>query len=1165
MIQTQGNKITWPRLLLAVILLVGGILAALFLFWKAHAANPASGTIGTSGPTRNWTGTVSGTGGTGGEGQCIDSGPAQNCDSFALTVSGTEADWAGKLIQVRVGWSLQAADYDLYIHKGDLTGPVAAQGTNAGQPGTEEVAFVDARAAGVGLYTVHVAYAATIANNDQYQGSVSVLPDLTVAPLGSGLPPRFQNFNPQPELIKAGKGLDAGEPSIGLNWKTGRAMFISDLTTLRVKFNDSCPTSPTSFWEDKSAPNNAESLDPILFTDHGYNRQIPDATRTIVSELTGQDSLSAYSDDDGETWIPSQGGGIPSGVDHQTVGAGPFHAPLVPNPLYPHAIYYCSQDIEAAFCARSDDGGLTFGPGVVTHNFNQGCDGIHGHVKVGPDGTVYLPVRACSNNTAAIVSEDNGVSWSIRQIPGSNSSNSDPAIGVGRGDKTSGIGRVYEAFGSSDSVAGVSVSDDRGNTWRNSFDVGSLVGIKDVAFPAIVAGDDDRAAFAFLGSTNAGSPDDKAFPGLWHLYVATTYDGGAHWLVSDATPNDPVQRNGIHLGGGSPPHRNLLDFIGIDLDKQGRVLVAYADGCTGPGCVQAPDMATGNAYTAVAAIARQTGGRRLFAGNDPAEPGVPGAPSITVGRDGGVAHLTWSEPDNGGSPITSYKVYRGTFSGGETLLKNVGTATTYLDVSANPNTDYYYKVTATNQFGTSCGNNEIVANPVGDSKCQGMVIALDPSGDQVSNPLNPDLDIQEVRLADYIDGGVQKVVFKMKVSDLHTLQPNRQWRFIWNYPRKADGIDDSIFTGSYYVGMNTDNSAVPSFEYGTVTTIESVPANLSQPNRVGDADSGYTDQQNGTITLVLSAAKIGGPKAGDVIGGIIGRTFAGTGDESLRSNTAIDTTSNAIRDPYTGSAFLIFGNTPCGPTPTPTPTPSPLPCNGTAIEDDNATIAYSNGWHLVTSSSASAGHFRVNEGGSQPTAVLSFDTQSGQSTSSITYIYGTSPKGGSAQILLDGVLKQTIDYSGSSGSNRSPVFGSSITLNYGSGHHLLEIKPMHDAVYIDGFCLGNAVSSGQPSTGPGTTSDLMATLSAGQETLRSITLPAGTQAIAIAADPTPGVPLQLVLVGPSGQIIQTINSSGGVAILEAPISQSGVYLIKTINASLGPVQVWSVATPLVTR
>src|ERR1044072_3627727 len=995
-------------------------------FSPSHAADPGGGSITPTGPTLNWIGNVPGTGGTGGEGQCIDSGPAQNCDSFTLTVSGTDTDWTGKLIQIRVNWSLQASDYDLYVHKGDLSGPVATQGTNGGQPGTEEVAYLDPRANGVGVYTVHVASAVTPGPNSyQCRGTASVVPGLGPATQGVGLAPRFQNFTPQADLVKTGEGTDAGEPSIGVNWKTGKAMFISNLTTFRITFDDSCPTSPTALWEDKSAPNNATSLDPILFTDHGYDNQNPTVGRTIVSELTGQDSLSAYTDDDGQSWIPGQGGGIPSGVDNQRMGAAPHHAPLV-GTVYPNAVYYCSQDAAVIFCARSDDGGLTFGPGIPAYNLTQ-CTNLHGHVKVAPDGTVYLPNRSCGNQQGVVISEDNGITFNVHSIPGTTASADDPAVGIGRGDKTNGFGRVYESFASGNTVAGVAVSDNHGVSWKNIVDVGSLARIKAAAFPAMVAGDDDRAAFAFFGSTTAGSADDRAFPGLWHLYVATTYDGGNSWLISDATPNDPIQRNGIHLGGGSPPHRNLLDFFGIDIDKQGRILVGFDDGCTGPACVQAPDMATGKAYTALAGIARQTGGLRLFAtAGESAGPTIPGAPAITVGRDGGVAHLTWSESDNGGSPITNYKIYRGTASGSEVLLANAGTATRYDDTTADANTVYFYKVTATNGLGTSCGNNEVVSKPVGDSRCEGILTALDPAADQKAAPANGDLDILDVRLSDYLDGTTQKIVFKMKVADLSTLLPNRQWRILWNYPIKTPSIDPTLFTGSYYVGMNTDASAVTSFEYGTVTTIESVPVALSQPNRIGDADSGTVDQKNAIITIVLSADKVGSPKAGDIIGGQSGRTFAGTGNQSLRSTTATDITSNALQDPYTAFSYMIVGNQACAPT----PTPNPLPCNGTTVEDDNSRISYSNGWHSLSNNNASGGHYRFSEGGSnQHNVVLTFDTSPAQK-GTITYFYATSPKGGTAEILVDGQSEAIVSYYGSAGSNRAPVFGVSQKFNY---------------------------------------------------------------------------------------------------------------------------------------
>src|SRR5260370_9237358 len=71
--------------------------------------------------------------------------------------------------------------------------------------------------------------------------------------------------------------------------------------------------------------------------------------------------------------------------------------------------------------------------------------------------------------------------------------------------------------------------------------------------------------------------------------------------------------------GGSNPCRNLLDFNDITVDKFGRVLVGYADGCTGS-CVNDPSQnaSTGpaSAQDALATIARQGGGLGLFAALD---------------------------------------------------------------------------------------------------------------------------------------------------------------------------------------------------------------------------------------------------------------------------------------------------------------------------------------------------------------------------------------------------------------------------------------------------------------------------------------------------------------------------------------------------------------------
>jgi hypothetical protein len=364
--------------------------------------------------------------------------------------------------------------------------------------------------------------------------------------------------------------------------------------------------SGNATWSDKSASatngcpqGSTTSLDPILYTDHKSGR-------TFESQLAGKTALTCYTDNDGDTWNPTSGSGINSGVDHQTLGGGPFSANGVGGLTSDRAVYYCSQDIADASCAVSRDGGVTYGPAVPMYSLLD-CGGLHGHVKVAPDGTVYVPNKGCGGNQGVAVSTDNGTSWTLHKVPTSTPGDSDPSVGIGSD------GTAYFGYQNSDGTPRVAVSHDKGATWVNDQNVGAQLGIKNVVFPAVVAGDANRASFAFLGTTTGGNYQDAAnFHGVWHLYVATTYDGGVSWVTSDATPNDPVQKGSICTGGTTCGNdRNLLDFIDVTVDQQGRVLVGYADGCTAA-------CASGGAenYDALATIARQSSGSTLFGAYD---------------------------------------------------------------------------------------------------------------------------------------------------------------------------------------------------------------------------------------------------------------------------------------------------------------------------------------------------------------------------------------------------------------------------------------------------------------------------------------------------------------------------------------------------------------------
>src|SRR5205823_5493062 len=105
--------------------------------------------------------------------------------------------------------------------------------------------------------------------------------------------------------------------------------------------------------------------------------------------------------------------------------------------------------------------------------------------------------------------------------------------------------------------------------------------------------------------------------------------------------------------------------------------------------------------------------------NGPATP--PGAPQGLVASPGdATVTLTWSAPiSNGGSPVTNYRIYRGTSSNGETLLTTIGNALTYSDTAVTNGATYYYQVSATNAIGEGPRSNEASATPVASPTAPG--------------------------------------------------------------------------------------------------------------------------------------------------------------------------------------------------------------------------------------------------------------------------------------------------------------------------------------------------------------------------------------------------------------------------------------------------------------
>jgi len=770
-----------PRVLIAFSLCSVGVLLAMFSF----ASTPSGTLTDTSGPisftqgpffVSNPTPVIE-----------VDAGPecngsSQPCDDFALTVTlptGYAANHPNASVKVTQSWTDSGSgqsDYDLYVYKNprsdctpsDCTVTNGSQAADfqstGGPPGTIEVVNIAPVADGTHKYTVvtvpFTATGETVHMKIELEpgsGSAGGVPGFGGPdPTAPGVP-RYQNFF-APDGTSAQSS--EGEFNIGFDPKTGRIMTMNTGPIWRItppqRLSPALPECCEGLWQDKSNPTTNTGLDPILWTDQKTGR-------TFVSNSTaGANAAYGFSDNDGDLWVPLAASPPNGGTDHETIGSGPYPASLgtLATALNQgEAVYYCSQTfpLGPAACQRSDTLGASYGPGTFAYLGNGtsfGCEGLHGHVHVAPDGTVWLPVNQCAGHQGGAFSTDGGVTWHEFIVPNaiSQAQGADPSIAI---DSNSTIYYAYvnnqpvpagnPLEGHARVAVGTLNKSTNTVTFTNDFDIGASHGIVNAAEIEAVGGTSGRAAVGFLGTDIAGDYQAISFPGNWYAFIASTYDNGQHWVTVNATPNDPVQSmTGIWQQGGNHQDRNLLDFNEITVNDNGQVLYGYSDGCVTEGCIAGT---TPNDFTAFMRVAHQSGGKSLFASNDANTDTttalLPKPPCLSGVRDVTASFLSWKAPDNGGSDITGYQILRGTTSGGETVLvANTGsTKTSFQDTTTDPTVpDYFYTVKAINSvggagMGIGPASNQIdlkVGPPVGSTSpfsCSGIDIVTDAAGD----------------------------------------------------------------------------------------------------------------------------------------------------------------------------------------------------------------------------------------------------------------------------------------------------------------------------------------------------------------------------------------------------------------------------------------------------
>jgi hypothetical protein len=375
----------------------------------------------------------------------------------------------------------------------------------------------------------------------------------------------------------AGKAIFGGEPTLAV-LKDGRVLVAAGANVVRLEAD--------GHWTDVSpALDKAteQTLDPFLVGD-------PVTGRIYVSQLASCMRLS-WTDDGGGSWTTNPL--VCAGPDqhHQKIAVGPGPAPGPLGRMVSVATMnlasWLATDRVVITHSRSLDGGLTWtqNPALVDAVAGMEAHAV-GNIAASDDGSLTIIAYLCDGFVDAPYhgvgigrSTDLGATWAWQRIH----------TGTGRCE---GIDPGLWAVGKSvyamweDVSAGTpsewfASSADSGATWGAPVRV-PTPGLRSFALTDAAASA-TRVAAAFLATPDtAKGPTQADGWARWYPYVAVLNltAPAAGWTV-ERLQDDPIQVGPICMDGPMclDGARNLLDFIDVQFGPDGRLHVAYPDGC----------------------------------------------------------------------------------------------------------------------------------------------------------------------------------------------------------------------------------------------------------------------------------------------------------------------------------------------------------------------------------------------------------------------------------------------------------------------------------------------------------------------------------------------------------------------------------------------------------
>mgnify|MGYP001415381659 FL=1 len=423
------------------------------------------------------------------------------------------------------------------------------------------------------------------------------------------------------DYIFSDVGETGKEPSIGVT-SSGCMFFIAMEKPMR-----SCDYGAT--WE------NTADITQAPFTSDPYGWVDPVTDRIFNIHMMGlATTWIGWSDNDGESWLgnPYDSGPIPLN-DHIKLGSGPwvdagYGIPGQLSPFYSEAVYFCYNKLAGIFCYTSYDGGATFPTGGQIYGLATSEGGLHGAITTAPDGTVYVTPRVAT--PAVILSKDNGLTWDTREM-GQDASTPNPR--KNSEVATDSESNAYHIWTGADQGIYMARSTDSGDTWDSQSIRISPAEVISTTFPQTDAGDPGRIAITYLGSENGSLLNTTDIDGNnwngnghyapngvhYHLYVTyslNALDENPIFHTRRVT-DDPVQVGAMCLNSGDcrsdqgGSNRNLLDFNDLHIDLEGRVYIAFADGCI-DACASSPDPQPADSRTGRGSVYFMANGPSLF-------------------------------------------------------------------------------------------------------------------------------------------------------------------------------------------------------------------------------------------------------------------------------------------------------------------------------------------------------------------------------------------------------------------------------------------------------------------------------------------------------------------------------------------------------------------------